>query len=106
VAKFKIERAPAPMWLRPLIPVIAIPVTFIITSILILLAGANPFEAYFNFLVLPLSTKVSAIEVLVKSTPLLLTGAAVAFAFNAGYYNIGAEGQLYAGAIMAGWVSS
>jgi simple sugar transport system permease protein len=92
------------MWLRPLIPVIAIPVTFIITSVLILLAGANPFEAYFNFLVLPLSTKVSAIEVLVKSTPLLLTGAAVAFAFNAGYYNIGAEGQLYAGAIMAAWL--
>jgi simple sugar transport system permease protein len=92
------------MWLRPLIPIIAIPVTFIITSVLILLAGANPFEAYFNFLILPLSTKVSAIEVLVKSTPLLLTGAAVAFAFNAGYYNIGAEGQLYAGAIMAAWL--
>lgn len=104
MAKLRIERAPAPVWLRPLIPVIAVPVTFIITSILIVLAGANPFQTYFNFLVLPLSSNVSAIEVLVKSTPLLLTGAAVAFAFSAGYYNIGAEGQLYAGAIMAAWL--
>ena len=101
MSKLKIERAPAPVWLRPLIPVIAIPVTFIITSVFIILAGANPFQAYYNFLILPLSSNVSAIEVLVKSTPLLLTGAAVAFAFSAGYYNIGAEGQLYAGAIMA-----
>lgn len=36
---------------------------------------------------------------LVRSTPLLLTGLAVALAFQAGVWNIGAEGQLYAGAI-------
>ena len=35
---------------------------------------------------------------LVRSTPLLLTGLAVALAFRAGVWNIGAEGQLYAGA--------
>src|ERR687892_2362510 len=40
-------------------------------------------------------------EVLVSSTPLLLTGAAVVFAFRAGYWNIGAEGQLLCGAIAA-----
>src|SRR5690606_444496 len=49
----------------------------------------------------PLSGRVSAIEVLVKATPLLLTGAAVTFAFVGGYWNIGAEGQLYAGAVAA-----
>lgn len=36
---------------------------------------------------------------LVRATPLLLTGLAVALAFQAGVWNIGAEGQLYAGAI-------
>ena len=41
---------------------------------------------------------------LVKATPLLLTGAAVAFAFSAGYWNIGAEGQLYAGAMAGAWL--
>ena len=38
---------------------------------------------------------------LVRSVPLVLTGLAVALAFRAGVWNIGAEGQLYAGAIAA-----
>jgi general nucleoside transport system permease protein len=100
----RIERAPSPLWLRPLIPIIAIPVTFLLTSILIFAAHANPLDAYYQFLIAPLSNKTSAIEVLVKSTPLLLTGASVAFAFKAGYWNIGAEGQLYAGAIAGAWI--
>ncbi len=102
----KVERAPAPVWMRSLIPIIAIPVTFLITSLIILAAGANPFTAYYHFLISPLASKTSIIEVLVKSTPLLLTGAAVAFAFNSGYWNIGAEGQLYAGAIAAAWIGT
>ena len=102
--KLKLERTPAPMWTKALIPVVAVIVTFIITSVLILIAKANPFSAYYNFIVVPLSTKFSALEVLVKSTPLIFTGVAVAIAFTAGYFNIGAEGQLYAGAIAATWV--
>ena len=38
------------------------------------------------------------------ATPILLTGAAVAIAFRAGYWNIGAEGQLLLGAIAAAGV--
>lgn len=41
---------------------------------------------------------------LVRSVPLILTGLAVALAFRAGVWNIGAEGQLYAGALAAVWV--
>jgi len=99
--RFKIEKAPAPVWFRTLIPFIAIVVTFIATSVFIFWAKANPFTAYYYFLIAPLSNPVSAIEVLVKGTPLLLTGAAVTFAFASGYYNIGAEGQLLAGAVAA-----
>jgi simple sugar transport system permease protein len=86
---------------RPLIPVAAIIVTFLLTATLVVLVKANPLEAYYYFLIDPLSSRVSAIEVLVKATPLLLTGAAVTFAFAGGYWNIGAEGQLYAGAVAA-----
>ncbi|HRW51145.1 MAG TPA: ABC transporter permease [Caldilinea sp.] len=98
---FRLERVAPPWWMRILVPLIAVAVTFLVTSVLILLVGANPVEAYYYFLVDPLSSRVSAIEVLVKSTPLLLTGAAVTWAFTGGYYNIGAEGQLYAGAVAA-----
>ena len=41
---------------------------------------------------------------LVRSVPLILTGLAVALAFRAGVWNIGAEGQLYAGAAAAVWI--
>ena len=104
--RVRIERSPAPVWMRSLIPLIAILVTFVLTAILIIGAGANPLQAYRYFLIAPLSSQVSAIEVLVKSTPLLLTGTAVAFAFSAGYWNIGAEGQLYAGAIATAWLGT
>ena len=40
----------------------------------------------------------------VRAVPLILTGLAVALAFRAGVWNIGAEGQLYAGAVAAVWV--
>jgi simple sugar transport system permease protein len=98
---FRIEKGSAPLWTRILIPIAAILVTFLITSILILLAGANPFVAFFHLLIAPLSDRVSALEVLVKATPLLLTGACAVFAFSAGYWNIGGEGQFLAGALAA-----
>lgn len=102
--RVRIERSAAPVWMRSLIPLVAILITFVLTAALIVWSGASPLEAYRYFLIAPLSSRVSALEVLVKSTPLLLTGTAVAFAFSAGYYNIGAEGQLYAGAIAATWL--
>jgi len=90
-----------PVWVRPLIPVLALVVTFILSSGLVIWAKADPFAAYYQLLIAPFTNKVSAIEILVSATPLMLTGAAVTFAFAAGYYNIGAEGQLFAGAIAA-----
>lgn len=101
MAGLRLERGTAPVWLRVLLPVAATLLTFVITALLVVLVKANPLEAYYYFLIDPLSSRVSALEVLVKATPLLLTGAAVTFAFVGGYWNIGAEGQLYAGAVAA-----
>jgi general nucleoside transport system permease protein len=41
---------------------------------------------------------------LVRSVPLILLGLGVALAFRAGVFNIGAEGQFYAGALAATWI--
>ncbi len=79
-------------------------VTFALVSVLILAAGANPIEVFFEMLVKPLSKRTARLEVLVQATPLVLAGVAVAFAFVSGYYNIGAEGQLYAGALAAAFI--
>jgi simple sugar transport system permease protein len=41
---------------------------------------------------------------LVRAIPFIIAGLAVALGFKAGLFNIGAEGQLYAGGILAVWV--
>lgn len=87
--------------LAPALIPLAIAVTFVVTAVFVVIAGADPVEAYYRFLVEPLTASFSFLEVLVSATPILFTGAAVAIAFRAGYYNIGAEGQLLAGAIAA-----
>jgi len=89
------------IWSTPVLVAAAIVVTFAITAGPILLAGANPAEAYSAFVITPLTSQFTLLEVLVSATPILFTGAAVAIAFRAGYWNIGAEGQLLLGAIGA-----
>jgi ABC-type uncharacterized transport system permease subunit len=81
--------------------VLALLITFALLAVPMLLAGANPLQAWWQYLVGPLTSTFTLLEVLVTSTPILLTGAAVAFAFRAGFWNIGAEGQLLLGAIAA-----
>jgi len=96
--KFKLEKHSAPYWLRILLPFIAIVATFILTSIILLISKVNPLQAFYYILVDPLSSRSSLIEILVKTTPLFLTGIAVTVAFASGFFNIGAEGQMMAGA--------
>lgn len=42
-------------------------------------------------------------QTLLRATPLILVGLGVAFAFRSGAFNIGAEGQFYAGAVAGAW---
>jgi simple sugar transport system permease protein len=73
-------------------------------AILILLAGANPLTGYVALVSGAFGSLNSVAEVLVKATPLTLAGLGVALAFRAGYWNIGAEGQIFMGALGATWV--
>ena len=43
-------------------------------------------------------------QTLIATTPLILIGLAVAFAFRAGLFNIGGQGQYLVGSIAAVWV--
>src|SRR3989442_9113180 len=44
-------------------------------------------------------------QTIIKAIPLMLTGLGVALAFTMGLWNIGAEGQLVAGALAASWLA-
>jgi len=93
-------------WSTPILVIAAILITFGITAGPIIVAGANPIEAYSAFVVVPLTSQFTLLEVLVSATPIMLTGAAVAIAFRAGYWNIGAEGQLLLGAVAAAGIGT
>ena len=81
-------------------PVIAIVTTVVVASLLAMLAGANPFSVLGLILKGAFGSKFAALETLNRATPLIFTGLSVAVAFRARLWNIGAEAQLYAGALV------
>jgi simple sugar transport system permease protein len=95
------KRKPLPKWARVVIPIAAIVTTLILSAIPILLAGGHLWKSYYYLFYGALGTRFNLLETFVKASPLLLTGLAVAFAFRAKFWNIGAEGQLLAGALAA-----
>lgn len=82
-------------------PAAALAATVVVASVLALLAGADPFGTLGLIVYGAVGSKFAALETLNRATPLIFTGLAVAVAFRAKLWNIGAEAQLYAGAIMA-----
>lgn len=83
-------------------PLIAIVLTLITGGIIFALRGLNPFEALYVYFVEPLTSSWSIEQLIIKATPLALIGAGLAVAYTANVWNIGAEGQLTAGAILGG----
>ena len=75
--------------------------TLVVSALLILACGASPLEAAGLFVKGIFGTKASFAEIFVKACPLILTGLGCAVAFRTGFFNIGAEGQFYVGAIAA-----
>jgi ABC-type uncharacterized transport system permease subunit len=80
-------------------------VTALVAALLLWLGGYDPLRAAEAMWSGAFGSRDQILSItLVRSAPLMLTGLAVALAFKAGVWNIGAEGQLYAGAIAAVWV--
>lgn len=82
-------------------PVGAVAFTLAVASLLVAWAGAPVGRAYALLLEGGFGSRFAITETLTRATPLILTGLAAAVAFRARLFNIGAEGQLYAGALAA-----
>lgn len=105
IPKFRlVKREKISPTFKILLPFIAIGVSFIFSSIIILLAGKNPIVAIYSIFYGALGTRLGLLETIVKAIPLILTGIAVAIAFTGKFWNIGAEGQFYAGALAATYI--
>jgi general nucleoside transport system permease protein len=92
-------RNATPAWFNLMLPVAAIMVTLFLCSGLIALAGASITESYGIMATAAFGDLYSITETLVRAAPMIFTGLAVAVAFRAKFWNIGAEGQLLAGAV-------
>ena len=84
-----------------LAPVGAIAFTLAVASLLVLWAGAAVGPTWAALLQGGFGSVFAWTETLTRATPLILTGLAATVAFKARLFNIGAEGQLYAGALAA-----
>ena len=92
-------RTATPAWLNLALPLVAVLVALVLCSGLIALAGAGVIEAYGVMFAAALGDSYAITETLVRAAPMIFTGLAVAVAFRAKFWNIGAEGQLLAGAM-------
>lgn len=84
-----------------LAPLGAVAFTLAVSSLLVLWAGAPVAPTWAALVRGGFGSVFAWTETLTRATPLILTGLAAAVAFRARLFNIGAEGQLYAGALAA-----
>lgn len=67
----------------------------------ILIAGANPFSVAAGIAERALFTRAGLLEALLRTIPLTIMGLGIALAFRARVFNIGMDGQLIAGSVLA-----
>jgi general nucleoside transport system permease protein len=102
-----------------IVPVLTALLAFLLGGLVVLITGNDPiatYDAIFEGTGLqwlfpwPIENRALAAvnlqQTLIVTTPLILTGLAVAFAFRAGLFNIGGQGQFIMGSIAAVWVGS
>ncbi len=81
--------------------IISVVIALIIGSIVLIISGINPIEAYAALIYGAFGNFSYLGDTLARSTPIIFTGLAIGIAFRGGMFNIGAEGQLAVGAICA-----
>jgi simple sugar transport system permease protein len=94
-------RTHTPLAVRVLAPVGAALAALALCALLVAWTGAPVLRAYALLIEGAVGSRFALTETLTRATPLILTGLAAAVAFRAKLWNIGAEGQLYMGALVA-----
>jgi len=80
-------------------------IVIIVAMLLLIIAGANPLAAVTLFFQGIFGSINGFSEIFLKATPLILTGLGCCVAFKTGFFNIGAEGQFYMGAVASTYIS-
>jgi simple sugar transport system permease protein len=84
-----------------LAPIIAVLLALAAGAVLLLILGANPIQAYGTMIDGAFGSQASLFRTLTQATPLMIIAIGICIAFRGGVINIGAEGQVFIGAISA-----
>lgn len=88
-------------YLAYLVPLGAVAFALLIGAIMLLALDASPFEGFLALLDGAFGGREALIETALKATPLLFVGVGITIAFRANVINIGGEGQMVAGGLLA-----
>jgi general nucleoside transport system permease protein len=99
------RRLEQPWWLSVAVPVGSLLVAFAIMAVVLAVTGHDPGDTYRKILEAGFTGHGALSATLISATPILFTGLAAAAAFRMQLFNIGAEGQLYLGAVGASWIA-
>ena len=94
------RRLTQPRWLAVAVPLGSIAVSFVVMALVLLATHHPPLHTFSRLLDAGFGSRDSLNNTFISATPLLFTGLCAAVAFRMGLFNIGGEGQLYAGAIL------
>jgi ABC-type uncharacterized transport system permease subunit len=89
--------------IRALTPFFSIIIAILVSSVFIVATGGDPVAAFKALLQGAFGSPRAVGETLLRTTPLIFTGLALAYGFRSGVFNIGAEGQLYMGGLAAAY---
>lgn len=102
---YHLEKREVGFWMQNLSVLVAILAAILVSALLIKASGADPVGALTALFRGAFGNTNAVIETLVQATPILFTGLAMVIAFRGKVWNIGGEGQFFAGALAAAWVS-
>ena len=91
--------------IRILNPVLAILVAFIAAGLVVSISGDSPLEAYSALLRGAFGSKSGILNTVRYTVPIVLLSFSFSLCQRCGYFNIGQEGQMYAAATVAAFVS-
>ncbi len=99
---FKIELREEPPHIKTQIFYLlaSLALVFLIIAVLIASTGADIPVGFREFFIGPFKNIQNVAEILVATTPLLFIALGLSISFKSGFWNIGADGQLYAGATL------
>jgi ABC-type uncharacterized transport system permease subunit len=99
------RRLQQPWWLAVVVPIASLAVAFLLSAAVLLLTGHPPIHSFHRLFDAAFIAHGALGDTVVSATPLAFTGLAAAAAFRMNLFNIGGEGQLYAGAITGATVA-